>query len=319
MVINAGSSVDFEANNISGTNVNYAWDFGGASSPSSRRNPRAVQFNNPGTYRVTLQVTGSSNGVPINIFDQRVNTVLGQTSPFPPGAGPLPASSGIQSPPTDTVINVGDSVNFEANRMSGNVNYAWDFGGASSPSSRRNPSPVQFNTPGTFFVTLQVTGSNNGIPVNIYDQRVITVLQQNSPFPPGGNPFAANTGIQSPATDMVINLGDSVNFEANRIAGNVNYFWDFGGASGPSTRRNPSRVQFNTPGTFFVTLQITGDNNGVPVNIYDQRVITVLQQNLPFPPVSNPFPPGFNPTPPGGTPVAAGSAASMSISHPRAA
>ncbi|MDX1811010.1 MAG: PKD domain-containing protein, partial [Gammaproteobacteria bacterium] len=400
MVIYVGNQVDFEANRISGTNVNYNWNFNGVANSSDRRNPAPITFNTPGTFVVTLLVTGSNNGVPFNLFDQRVITVLQQNPAFPP-TSPVTSSVGITKPATDMVINAGDKVNFEADRIAGNVNYVWNFGGAHTPSTRRNPPPIRFDVAGTYIVTLQVTGDNNGVPVNVFDQRTITVLPvPGSSVPPGGvststaiqlpvadttisagssvtfaanqiagnvtyfwnfygvvpnsvlpnpgpvvfsvpgsylvslqvtgtnngvpvnlfeqrvitvmaqstpaptptpTPVATTTGILVPSTDMVINVGDTLDFEALKIAGNVDYAWDFAGVSSPSTRRNPAPVTFTTPGTFFISLQITGTSSGVPINIVDQRVITVMQPNPPFPPVSSPLPPGFNPTPPGGT------------------
>ena len=288
MVIYTGNQVDFEANRFSGTNIRYSWDFNGVRNSSSRRNPSAVTFNTPGTFFITLQVTGTTNGIPLNIFDQRVITVLQQNPSFPP-TNPVVQNTGILLPVTDQVINVGQSVDFEANRISGtNVDYRWDFSGARSPSSRRNPSPVQFNSPGTFFITLQVTGTSNGLPINIFNQRVVTVLQGTSGFPPA-NPFPTpvtqNAGISRPSTDQVINLGDSVDFKANRFTGtNINYSWNFSGVRSPSSSRNPSPVQFNSAGSFFITLQVTGtDTNGIPINVFDQRTVTVLQSGAGLP------------------------------------
>ena len=301
LVINVGERIGFEAYSIPGADLNYNWDFSGARSPSTRRSPSAT-FDTPGTFFVTLQVSGNANGIPVNMFDQRIVTVL-QQNPLPPPGGTIPINGGqgITAPATDLVVNAGDRIEFEAIRISGaNLNYNWDFSNVRSPSSSRTPS-ARFDNPGTFFVSLQVTGTNNGIPVNIFDQRVITVLQQTTappvanPFPPPTNPIAAGTGILAPATDMVVNLGDRFEFEATRILGaNLNYNWDFGGLRSPSTRRTPS-VTFDQVGTFFVTLQVTGTSNGFPVNIFDQRVITVMSPNPIFPPVTNPVP---QPTPP---------------------
>jgi len=302
-VINVGDSVDFEANRVSGTNVDYNWNFNGVRSPSTRRDPNSFQFNTPGTFFITLQVSGTDTlGLPINIFDQRVITVLQQAAAFPPsGPTPVGLGSGISAPSADMVINVGDQIDFKANRVSGtNINYSWDFSGVRSPSTRRSPSNVTFNSPGSFLISLRVTGTSNGLPVNIFDQRIITVMQQNLTFPPVPNPVPSpidfTPGILSPVTDVVINIGDFVDFEADRINGvSVNYNWNFDGAQGQSNRRNPAPVQYNSSGSYLVTMKATGtDANGSPLNAFDQRVVTVLQQVAGFPPVSSP-PPGNAP------------------------
>jgi len=296
-VINVGESVDFEANRINGSNINYRWDFSGARSPSDSRNPRPVTFDQQGTYLITLQVSGTANGIPVNIFDQRVITVLQGAVGFPPTSpfpnNPVTQNAGISLPPTDEVIDVGQSVDFKANRFDGtNINYSWDFNGVRSPSSRRNPSPIQFNSAGTFLISLQVTGTDVlGIPFSVFDQRVVTVLQSGAGVP-GNNPVQQGPAISLPITDQTINLGQSVNFEANRITGtNIVYSWNFDTVRSPSTRRRPGDVQFNSPGTFFVAVEITGTApDGSPIYLFDIRVVNVLQSGVGTPPVGTPSP-----------------------------
>ncbi|MDH5546143.1 MAG: PKD domain-containing protein [Gammaproteobacteria bacterium] len=319
-VVNLGSQIRFEAIDPPGANLNYNWEFAGLRNNSTRRSA-TVTFDRIGTFTIAVRISGTdAAGVPVNIFDQRNITVMQTNGALPPGASPFPPTlppgfpagqvplgTGIVSPATDLVINVGDTVNFEANRLTGAIaTYLWDFGAAARSSNDRRPDPVRFTTPGTYFVSLTVTGTLNGVPLNVFDRRVITVLQPslpappvgqpNLPQPPAGLPFTGG-GILTPSGDVVINVGDSVNFEANQINGNnINYQWNFGGAAAPSNFRNPQPVQFTTPGTFFVTLQITGSINGAPVNVFDQRVVTV-QQGFQSP-IANPFP-----TPPIGAPI----------------
>ena len=292
MVVYIGSSVDFEANTVTGASVNYNWDFGGLRSPSSVRNPRPITVNSTGTFFVTLRITGSVNGAIFDLYDQRVITVLQQNPSFPPTPVPGVNGTGIQSPVSNEVINVGNSVRFIANSVAGtNLNYNWDFGGARSPSTSRSPGDVRFNSPGTFFVTLLVTGiGSNGFPINNFDQRTITVLQSN--IPPT-NPAPLGTGIIQPASDTIINAGRFVNFEATNIIGaDLDYNWNFDTVRSPSTRRNPSPVQFNFPGSYLVSVQISGNLNGSPLNMYDHRVVTVLQSgSSPFPNPNPPVPP----------------------------
>ena len=297
MVLYVGSSVDFEADRITGaTNVNYNWDFGGLRSTSTQRNPRPITLNSTGTFFVTLRTSGVVNGALFDLYDQRVITVLQQNPSFPPTPIPGINGTGISSPTSNQVINVGDQIRFTATTVPGaNITYNWDFGGARSPSTRRSRT-VTFNTPGTYLITLLVTGTaTNGLPVNNFDQRTITVLQPNSPFPPVTNPNPAplGTGITLPASDTIINAGGFVDFEATSfIGGIVTYNWNFDTVRGPSTRRNPNPVQFNNPGSYLVSVQISGTINGAPLNMYDHRVVTVLQPGVGSPfPTPNPVPP----------------------------
>jgi len=296
MVIYAGNTVNFEANSIFGSNVTYRWNFGTARTPSNSRNPAPVLFSIPGTYLVSLNVTGtSSNGLPISLYDQRTIQVLQGNPSFPPGNNPTGAA--MVSPVSDMQIRLGESVNFEAKAILGaNVSYQWNFSGVRAPSSRRIPRPVIFNSLGSHLVTLLITGTTaGGLPINLFDQRTITVFQLTPPFPsPIPNPIPLGAGITMPATDKVIRVGDVINFDATSIAGtNVLYSWDFAGIRPLSNQRTPAPVQFSRSGSFLISVSITGTSfNGSPININDHRVISVLDGN------PNPIPvPAPNPTP----------------------
>ena len=289
-----------QVSNSSGFSVlDYKWTIRlrGSDSPiftSRILSPGTYIFTQAGDYVVRFKVSGTDafgNPTVKTTAKSRITV----TNPIPTNPNPATNNVGISLPTSDMVLYVGNSIDFEADRITGatDLDYRWDFGGLRSISTRRNPSPITLNSTGTFFVTLRISGSVNGALFDLYDQRVITVLQQNPSFPPTPIPGINGTGISSPASNQVITVGDDITFAATTVAGNnITYNWNFGGARAPSTRRTKN-VTFNTPGTFLVTLLVTGTaTNGLPVNNFDQRTITVLQPSSPVPPVTNPAPLG---------------------------
>jgi len=284
MVINAGEFVDFEARGFPGTGISYRWDFGGASAPRTIRNPQPIMFSTPGTFLVTLLVTGiDTAGIPLNVFDQRSITVLGNGGGFPfptptpsPTPSPIPLGTGILSPVSDVVINVGGSVDFQATSVNGfNVTYQWNFAGVRAPSNQRNPAPLRFNSPGSFLISVRISGTDlNGAPLNAYDHRVVTVngFGSPSPFPPTPSPFpppitppiptSIPEGFITQPTQSVVNVrvGEPVVFSGNGFdplgVGQLNFQWSFGGARRNIDSQNPGTITFNRVGTFVVTLLV---------------------------------------------------------------
>ena len=82
-----------------------------------------------------------------------------------------------------------------------------------------------------------------------------------------------NAQIDSPQSDLSVPVGTFVYFSAPFIAG-AQYNWDMGGVTVNSNRRIPGNIQFNSPGTFTITLNIT-DANGLIDLVPEVRIITV--------------------------------------------
>jgi len=119
--------------------------------------------------------------------------------------------------------------------------WSWNFGDGGT-STEKNPTHT-YNSMGTFTVTLTATnefGSDDEVKTNY-----ITVT---APMPPIAD-FTAS------ATD--INLGNSVTFTDTSLENPTSWSWTFeGGTPATSTAQNPV-VQYNTVGTFNVTLVAT--------------------------------------------------------------
>lgn len=132
----------------------FYWTFGdpfsGASNTSSAAQPSHV-YNNTGTYQVIL--TAGTTGC------------LDRDTHYVALSNPLAAFIA-----SDTVICVGDTVNFNSSGSSGS--YAWNFGdpasGLDNVAFTGSPSHT-YNTPGNYTVTLTVgvNGCSNSVTKNI--------------------------------------------------------------------------------------------------------------------------------------------------------
>ncbi len=164
-------------------------------------------------------------------------------------------SANITSPPGNVSIYEGESVNFQASISEGTSPYTfkWDFGGGATNSNNQNPGSVIFNTPGTYDVTFQVTDSRNHT-----GSSSVTIIVSSPPL----QPLVA--AISSPASNVTINTGQSVNFQGSIAGGSAPYAYQWsinGGSPSSSYVQNPGNVKFNTAGIYTVTFQVTDSSN----------------------------------------------------------
>ena len=186
-------------------------------------------------------------------------------------------NSVINTPSSNQVINVGDSVSFSGTGSDPDNNtpftYSWNFGSGSGigNTSSRNPGSRTFNNAGVFTVTFTVTDSL-GLPDPTPDTVQITVQAVGNQAP--------NGVINTPSSNQVINVGDSVSFSGTGSDPDGNtpftYSWNFGSGSGigNTSSRNPGSKTFNNAGVFTVTFTVT-DSLGLPDPTPDTVQITV--------------------------------------------
>lgn len=129
--------------------VNYAsgfcgttpdWNFAAGSTATSA-NPSFI-FNNPGTYTITLSLTGAcGSGVTQKIVTVKQKPVV-TLDPIANACGQAVIT------PVATITSCTNTT----------PTYLWEFdGGASGTSASANPGPVTFNTPGLHTISLTVT------------------------------------------------------------------------------------------------------------------------------------------------------------------
>lgn len=222
-----GGTVNF-TDLSTGNPTNWYWEFqGGTPSTSNQQNP-SVQYNTPGVYWVKLKV---SNSTAIDSI-----TKYNYIEVYNPNAVVADFTA------DKTVILKGETVNFTDLSLNEPTSWQWQFPGGTPPfSNLKNPS-VQYNTPGTYSVTLTV--SNSLTSDSKTKENYIKVYD--STDAPKAN-FTSNfTTIPVNSTVDFINLSTGYYEEL---------LWIFEGGDPPtSTNENPTGITYNSIGDYDVTL-----------------------------------------------------------------
>jgi len=265
MTINEGESVDFKGLVTDGNApFAYSWDFSGAAANSNEENPGSVTFQTAGTYAVTFAVTDADGDVAAASVTVTVKKSDSDTNP----------AAFIISPPSDMTINEGEAVNFQGDVTEGNApfTYMWDFSGASAASNLEDPGTLTFHNEGVYPVTFTVIdndGDSHTASVTVTVKKVYDDLWPDA-------------YISSPAADMSINEGESVNFQGVVMSGNAPffYYWNFGGGAVNSNDEDPGQITFQQAGVYTVTFMVSdldGDSDSNSVTITVNKVIPDLQ------------------------------------------
>ena len=277
MTVHVGNAVNFSANGTDpdgNTPLTYEWNFDGAVPNTIVQNPGTVTFQRVGVYAVSLSVRDS----------------LGMKDPTPsvrtitvdnPSLANQAPNSAIISPVTNITINAGDVVNFRgaASDPDGDtaLSYAWNLGVA-GVSTALIPGDVTFPTAGVYAVTFTATDSL-GLKDPTPAVRLVTVLAQTT------STGAPNAVINSPSTNVQINVGSAISFSGSAIDPNnsipLSFAWDFDGAVPNTIVQNPGSTVFAKAGTYIVRLSVV-NSVGLADPSPDVRVITVVDPNAPI-------------------------------------
>ena len=214
--------------------VTYSWNFGDGQTASGPTPSHS--YNNPGTYVVTL-----------TIGDQ-YNRTASTSQPIDVGGGTAPSASFLTSP---SAPRVGQNVNFNASASrpaTGRTirSYDWDFGDGTQKTTTSPITAHDYQTSGTFAVTLVVT---DDVGRSAVATASVTVV--------GDSPTAEFS--YSPTGPLA---GAPVSFNGNAsraIEGRsiVSWQWDFpGGTPATSSGATPT-TRFTFPGSYNVTLTVT--------------------------------------------------------------
>ena len=205
---------------LGGGLMNHSWNFGNGA--TSIQTSPWYQYPNPGTYTVTLIVTG-----PGGCKDTATQQVT--VNPIPVAAFTLPNTCGL----SDTITNI-STVSPPAQITS----YQWNLGNGQT-SNQQNPI-YNYANPGVYNVTLTVTSTGG------------CTDSETQPLTINSIPVASFTAPQTchgnavPFTNTSTILGNA----------NLNYQWNFGNGN-TSNQTNPTQLYAN-PGQYLVTLIVTG-------------------------------------------------------------
>jgi len=209
-------------NSSSGDITSYSWQFGDGGM-SSAENP-VYPYEEPGTYTVTLTVTGPGGS------DTETKTNYISVAHPPPLAGfnASPTSGGAPLEVFFTDFSTGTI-----------TAYSWDFGDGGT-SGEKNPS-YEYTEGGKYTVTLIVTGPGGSDTETKTDFIVVIASAPMADF------TASPTGGLEPLT---------VDFTDSSIGEITSFSWDFGDG-GKSSDRNPNHV-YRYAGDYTVSLSVTG-------------------------------------------------------------
>ncbi len=219
----------------------FSWNFGDGTTQTTSTNSVSHLYGTAGTFTVLLEIRDDQG----NISNCTTTVTVGSNAP---------SCSFTASPSTGSI---GDSIFFDASASADTdgsiVDYTWNFGdGSATVSTEADPTITHsYNLAGTFTVTLNITDDQD----NVTTCSITVVISSDAPdcdFTIGQNP---------------IDVGDTASFNASGSSDPdgtiVDFTWDFGdNTPSVSTGTNPQAThQYNTAGTFTVTLTLT-DNDG---------------------------------------------------------
>jgi len=220
-----------------GTPTVWEWDFGDGES-STVQNP-VHEYDEIGTYDVTLTVTGAEGTRTLT----KMNYIEVTYAP--------PVASFTAAP---TVGQVPLTVNFTNSSTGTIAEYAWTFGDGGT-SAEENPSHV-YEAPGRYSVELTITGPGGE------DSQYRWRLVRTTCGPPVAD-FEAD--VTTGPTPLDVQFG---NLTQAADACPATYAWQFGDGA-TSTEEEPAH-SYTTPGSYTVTLTATseGGNDTEAKNAY---------------------------------------------------
>lgn len=203
----------------------WQWTFeGGTPETSDEQNPQGITYSEPGLYAVTLSVSG-----PYGDHDTTKTDYIEVIAP------PQAAFSCF-----DRYLVVGESAYIVDNSTGNPDEWSWVFEGGDPPTSDLpNPGPVQYNSEGSFDVSLTVA--------NPYGN---TYLLKEDYIVAGYAPIA-----DFEADKTFIAAGESINYTDMSQEDPQIWNWTFeGGNPATSSQQDPQEIIYDEPGVYDVTL-----------------------------------------------------------------
>ncbi|MFT5687251.1 MAG: PKD repeat protein, partial [Planctomycetota bacterium] len=246
-----------------GDHDTWSWDFGVPgieTDVSSQQNPK-YRYTSPGTYTVSLVVTGAL-GTDTSTGEVRIVDEI-QSADFSvavTSGDAIADGRDVSGVPPFTIALTDLTDDAECPET-----WSWDLDGDGlEDSTERNPT-FTYSTLGTFQVSMVVSSVAGDAPAVTGLMGAYTAVVAN---------FTPND------LEAVRPLGGSlsVTFDSSTSTGDVaSYAWDFGAGAVPSTSTAANPTVGFAPGSYAVTLEVTGEGGDTStdtttVQVYEQVV-----------------------------------------------
>ena len=139
-----GTAITF-TDNSTGSPTSWSWSFpGGSPSSYNGQNPPAISYSGTGNYTVSLTVgDGTDTDTEVKTDYIAVKNIIADFSGAP------------------TTVVVGNTVTFTDNSSCGPTSWSWSFpGGTPSTFNGQTPPAIQYDTEGSYSVTLTVSNGS---------------------------------------------------------------------------------------------------------------------------------------------------------------
>jgi gliding motility-associated-like protein len=208
--------------------TSWQWDFGDGNT-SSQQNP-SHQYNNFGSYTVTLIVTTSAGCTNTLVKTAYIKVQPISVSLNTPRGGCIPYSYTPQA-----TIQTLDPI----------VSYSWDLGEPGATFTVANPPPYTYTSAGSFTISLTVITATGCT-------KTVTV--------PGGILTGTPPVVNFSASPLNVCASDTISFtdlSTTTPGASIGWLWDFGDGS-TSGLQNPQHV-FTDTGAITVTLIVSNN------------------------------------------------------------
>ncbi len=224
----------------------YIWNFGDGQTGKGVHVRH--QYKKPGQYSVKLKVTDNTDLSNNFSIDSITITVNEAPTPIITG-GNITVCAG-----NPITLNAGKSVDNDGKIIS----YEWNFGDG-SPEMEGKQVKHEYQTPGSYMVTLRVNDGTNVSNSRSQSSATITI----------NNPPTANAG-----SDKLVSPGDKILFDGSKSKdrdGSINvYKWEFGQTGQAQGKKVFHR--FKNPGSYNVILTVA-DNSGTGCSVAEDTAV----------------------------------------------
>lgn len=247
--VSVGSQVSFYAHSTGG-NGNYTYSWSGTDGLFGNGSSVSRTYNSAGSKTAMVRVVSGSSSASASC-SVSVNNI---TPPPPP---PPPANLNGSCVANTSNAQIGDTVNWSANGVTGgNGNYIYSWSGSEGLSGSGLSVSKAYSFAGSKTATLTITSGNQHITRNCFTYVNPVVVP---------NPVAINGSCV--ANTSSAEIGDTVNWSATGVTGgNGNYSYSWSGSEGLSGNGSSVSKSYATSGSKSAALTITSGTQHITRN-----------------------------------------------------